>query len=1213
MIKKLLIFSLVLVGMVTLSACKTDDGPTDLEKLGEAMADLDIALEVSDDIVFVDSGLHDVVITWVSDNTDVIANDGTVTRPLFTEGNVTVTVTASLTIGEDTLTKIFSVTVLKIAVISEAEQVAIAQGKLLLSFDTLVVSDMILPVEVVEDEFTATVTWSSSDTSIIANDGTITRPAIGEGNIIVTLTATLTVGTETLTKTFEVTVKEDDPSNLLTILQMKTSATEDDIVELEGIVISILDGDYYQGYYLYDGTGIIYVFTGTSIPTEIVVGAVLYIKGTFDIYYDAPQVIDVSKTEVGTGTYGYPTPVETTIAAIAAVSSDIPTEDYYNYYSVTGTITFIGDAYYLVDGTDKLEFGVYTDITDIIALVGKTVTMPIVFHTFRTDISTHRVIFIDDTADIVEETLTEAEALAVDVAVAISSMPGMASTDITFPATGLNGTTFSGWTSSDTDVFADDGTFVARGVTLVTITFTGTAVNGSESTSIVFEVVVPLLYTVEEALLLADDALLEVTGVVYDLMYYGAFIHADGEYIFVYGKTLIDELTIGDEITVLGYIDIYTGLQQVRFDNYTVGLTAQTTPTAEVMSLGALAHGLVPKGTVATVTVTLELRADGDNTDTFLIDSAGTEFEIYYRSNVSELTTFDGLVITLDVIYYNNYNILFSGVAGDVVSGVTITDAMMAADIAAWIDLGDIDNVAADLTLPDTHDTLTSTITWASSDVAVGVDGVIVAVAGSDTVVTLTATVTVGLIVVTRDIVVTVLDANGATPISVADAILAADYESILVQGIITAEYGSSTFVIQDADGVAAITTYDYGFFADEGLAIGDEIIVRADRETYNGLNELTDLVLIEVVSTGNAFPEITGVTVALLVADMNGGTYVYQGQNFELTGLIVVSLDDGHGAITVKDDLGNEIKFSGYLVPYATALWAVDDVVDLSVTGWDVNYSVVRVQVYAYPTITDAQTVEAAGFNLDVATTVTETMELPLLDEIFGAAITWETSDAAFITTAGVVVRPAIGEANATVTLTATLTVGTETVDKVFVVTVVAIPEPWVAVGTEIFISEYIEGSSNNKALELFNPTADPITLTGYVLNAYNNGSLTVSNTLDLSSYTIGAGQTLVIYNSGAVAGITDVGDISSAVTYFNGDDAITLEKNGVIIDIIGVVGTDPGSNWPVLTGSTGEHTLVRAESVTGPNTTFTENEWVVYDQDTIIYLGEHTVVPAP
>ena len=40
--------------------------------------------------------------------------------------------------------------------------------------------------------------------------------------------------------------------------------------------------------------------------------------------------------------------------------------------------------------------------------------------------------------------------------------------------------------------------------------------------------------------------------------------------------------------------------------------------------------------------------------------------------------------------------------------------------------------------------------------------------------------------------------------------------------------------------------------------------------------------------------------------------------------------------------------------------------------------------------------------------------------------------------------------------------------------------------------------------------------------------------------------------------------GDYSSNNTfYFNGDDAMTIEKNGNIIDIFGKVGEDPGAAW--------------------------------------------------
>src|SRR5687767_13467382 len=52
-------------------------------------------------------------------------------------------------------------------------------------------------------------------------------------------------------------------------------------------------------------------------------------------------------------------------------------------------------------------------------------------------------------------------------------------------------------------------------------------------------------------------------------------------------------------------------------------------------------------------------------------------------------------------------------------------------------------------------------------------------------------------------------------------------------------------------------------------------------------------------------------------------------------------------------------------------------------------------------------------------------------------------------------------------------------------------------AAPTDLFISEYVEGSSNNKAIELFNGTGSAIDLTagGYQLQLHFNGSTTPTN----------------------------------------------------------------------------------------------------------------------
>ena len=49
----------------------------------------------------------------------------------------------------------------------------------------------------------------------------------------------------------------------------------------------------------------------------------------------------------------------------------------------------------------------------------------------------------------------------------------------------------------------------------------------------------------------------------------------------------------------------------------------------------------------------------------------------------------------------------------------------------------------------------------------------------------------------------------------------------------------------------------------------------------------------------------------------------------------------------------------------------------------------------------------------------------------------------------------------------------------------------------TKIFISEYVEGWSNNKALEIYNPTATAVNLSEYFVARYSNGSNTAQESI--------------------------------------------------------------------------------------------------------------------
>ena len=134
----------------------------------------------------------------------------------------------------------------------------------------------------------------------------------------------------------------------------------------------------------------------------------------------------------------------------------------------------------------------------------------------------------------------------------------------------------------------------------------------------------------------------------------------------------------------------------------------------------------------------------------------------------------------------------------------------------------------------------------------------------------------------------------------------------------------------------------------------------------------------------------------------------------------------------------------------------------------------------------------------------------------------------------------------------------------------------------SDLFISEYVEGPANNNAIEIYNPTSLDMDLTGYTINRYGNGSSSDPEVWQLSGI-INSGDVIVVGNGQqdsvwvstywslpveptffALLNDHCSGDYSANNTfYFNGDDAITLEKNGTIIDIFGKVGEDPGMAW--------------------------------------------------
>jgi predicted extracellular nuclease len=168
----------------------------------------------------------------------------------------------------------------------------------------------------------------------------------------------------------------------------------------------------------------------------------------------------------------------------------------------------------------------------------------------------------------------------------------------------------------------------------------------------------------------------------------------------------------------------------------------------------------------------------------------------------------------------------------------------------------------------------------------------------------------------------------------------------------------------------------------------------------------------------------------------------------------------------------------------------------------------------------------------------------------------------------------------------------------------------------TELFFSEYIEGTSFNKALEIFNGTGAPVNLAagGYNVQMYFNGSASPLRTISLTG-TVAAGDVYVLAQASANAAILAQADQTDTNTsWFNGDDAVVLRKGTTIIDVIGQIGVDPGTEWGSGLNSTADNTLRRKPTVQAGDTNGSDAfdpavQWDGYATDTFDGLGSHTI----
>ncbi|MBT2291878.1 glycoside hydrolase family 127 protein [Paenibacillus albidus] len=181
---------------------------------------------IENDLTLPATGIYGSQISWQSSRPDVIGSDGTVTRPAPGQPDAELVLTATLTKGNATATREFQATVLR--VLSDQEKVDLDKDAISLGDVSAVIQDLKLPTE--GSRYGSAISWKSSDPTVVAVDGKVTRPAAHSGNAEVSLTATVKNGSASGIRTFMVTVQE--ASFVLTLVSIR----EANIKTVPGVV-----------------------------------------------------------------------------------------------------------------------------------------------------------------------------------------------------------------------------------------------------------------------------------------------------------------------------------------------------------------------------------------------------------------------------------------------------------------------------------------------------------------------------------------------------------------------------------------------------------------------------------------------------------------------------------------------------------------------------------------------------------------------------------------------------------------------------------------------------------------------------------------------------------------------------------------------------------------------------------------------------------------
>ncbi len=1111
------------------------------------------------------------------------------------------------------------------------------------------------------DVFDLVTFTSDKDGDFLVAD--VTRPSIGESNVDITLTATIIYNGTTFTDTIEFTVLAYEPSSTLASVADILDQDLGTYVKLEGVTIV---GVASSGFFFSDGTTVMYVYNSDLAETvevgevyDIEGVADMYYGGPQLSDDTGRPVTLTASTADPVSVTGDVTTIADLLDGRVQPSGQFPMD----YAFVSLTVKVVVDASDTYSGTNYNTFLVPVDyagdtvvktvssdghaieyLTDDILLVyygsnkaavealdGKTITLNALLYGYRSDRYVWYVYFLETSDDITVH-LSDAEA----VATAKENLPGE------FPATFYTGDTLSFPTTlydtnityeSDTPAIINvDGTVNVPESGQQDVVITATITKGTDpvvtdTVSFTITVGVPEISTINDVITTNEEGdIVKVAGVVTSGEYYGNFTIQDASgaiHIYVGSNAAMNTFftnNLGNEISVVGEYEDYHGLRRVRADeDFLVVEDAEATmPDATDLSGVMLDDESLDQYLSHLVTLTDMYVAEvsNDQYGNVFIDlvrtADGEEITLKWDERVTLSTEAQtlidsieaGQVLSITTVVGMDYGIKLSFTDTTDITVETLSDAEAVAAAKAAVEGFFATQYFEATTLSLLENPVGVTVVYSSESAYFD---------ESTGAITLPATYRE---TVTVSVTYTLNEATDSSTIefvvgslSIEEARTYAADDEVTVQGIITAESNGLFFIQDNTAGITVYNHYSAGdditWFHDN---IGNLVEVTGIISIYHGLIEIKDATYTLVSDTVDP---VDATSIDAVDATNEDNFLPYQGMLVSLSQMVIVEYNrDTYDNVSMtlqrsSDGFAVNLEYTSYQdisTAQADILYglAVGDVVDLEIAlGWDngIELTFTDETVVTEVTATDADLLLVDSALVEIASSITseDPIALPAAGTN-GSAITWSSSHPAIISDAGVVDLP---EADTDVTLTATFTLGTDELVVEYVITVVAPVAP----GTpDLFISEYIEGGSFNKAIEIYNPTDGDVELSDYSLEIYMNGATEVSGSLNLTG-TLASGEVYVVYNSQAGTEITAAGDkVDNTIANFNGDDIVTLSKNGVMIDTAGPVGNANNNNYAANV------TLVRVATVVSGNTTYTDTEWTEYSQDTFDYIGSHT-----